>query len=500
MSAIELDSETPAPLPLSTIHQISRKFALPSRTSALQTTKQILHFLLPSFLHSDSGQPTDIEKTPEIVHPTAWLDGMRGIAALLVYIYHLSYSTHDVDTAWTYDGKRDFLRLPLIRFFYNGPSMVSIFFVLSGYALSYKPVKQIRKQEVLPLFEGLASSVFRRWMRLFLPCLASTSVIVVLLRLGMYDATREIANDQARLPFHRERHAQSYETLGQQLWDLTAAFFAFSNPFIANEMPMDPHLWTISVEYGASIVLYVTQLGLCRLRTRYRLLSLVCLIFMAHQASRWPMILFYGGFILAELDIRRSALAASETFDGTINTSHLWSATYLCIFFCGLFLGGQPWKAVDKAPGWITLYKLIPKHVSDKFRYWGNWGAILLIWATSNSPLLQCVFTNRVSQYFGRISFSLYVVHGMLIHTLHYSLMPALWNNVTANDTWLKQEIGFAVSASVVTVVLIWVSDVFMRLIDTPSVRFARWIENKAKAKVQVVKEEPKWMESSAIV
>ncbi|KAH0254986.1 hypothetical protein KCU91_g17711, partial [Aureobasidium melanogenum] len=428
---------------------------------------------------------------------------MRGVAALLVYIYHLSYSIHDVDTAWTYDGKQGFLRLPLIRFFYNGHFMVAIFFVLSGYALSYKPVKQIRKQETQPLLEGLASSVFRRWMRLFLPCFVATLMIVALLRLGAYDWTRGIAYDQARLTFHRERHAERYETLGKQIWAWTTVFFAFANPFTARDMPMDPHLWTISIEYGASIVLYATQLGLCRLRTRFRLMSLVCLVFMAHQADRWPNILFFSGFILAELDHRRRALAFSNTsthpFSSSPRSGLVWSVTYSVIFICGLYLGGQPELAVDKAPGWMTLFSLIPKHIRDKHRYWVNWGAILLIWSTSNSSLLQKIFTNRVSHYLGRISFSLYVLHGMMIHTLHYSLLDKL-SKAIGSETFLHRETAFGVSAAVVTVVLIWSADVFMRLVDIPSVRFAKWIEGKAKMKAQGEKEEPKWMEGSAVV
>ncbi|KAG9687449.1 hypothetical protein KCU95_g11105, partial [Aureobasidium melanogenum] len=271
---------------------------------------------------------------------------MRGIAALLVYVYHLSYSTHDVDTAWAYDGKQGFLRLPLICFFNDGHFMVAIFFVLSEYALSYKP---------------------------------------------------------ARLPFHRERHAGRYGTLGKQMWAWATAFFAFANPFTARDMPIDPHLWTISIEYGASIVLYVTQLGLCRLRTRYRLLSLLCLVFMAHQADRWPNILFFGGFILAELDHRRRALATPSISNSPFSSSRrldvFWFITYILIFICGLYLGGQPELAVDKAPGWMTLHSLIPKHIRAKHRYWVNWAAILLIWSTSNSSLIQKIFTNRVSQY-----------------------------------------------------------------------------------------------------
>ncbi|KAG9673591.1 hypothetical protein KCU87_g4909, partial [Aureobasidium melanogenum] len=291
MSAIELDPEDTTQTPPSTKPRYLERLAFPSKTSTWKTTKRVLCFLLPSFLHfafASSDTPAD-EGRPVSVHPTAWLDGMRGIAALLVYVYHLSYSTHDVMTAWTFDGKRDFLRLPLIRFFYNGHFMVAIFFVLSGYALSYKPVKQIRNGELQALVEGLASSVFRRWMRLYLPCFVSTLMIVVLLRIGAYDWTREIAFDGKRLTGHREVHAERYDTFGKQIWVWATAFFAFANPFKGQPIYMDGHLWTIPLEYAASIVLYVTQLGLCRLRTRYRVLGLLCLVLMAHQQSWYWM-------------------------------------------------------------------------------------------------------------------------------------------------------------------------------------------------------------------
>lgn len=224
---------------------------------------------------------------------------------------------------------------------------------------------------------------------------------------------------------------------------------------------------------------------------------------MAHQADRWPNILFFGGFILAELDHRRRALATPSISNSPFSSSRrldvFWFITYILIFICGLYLGGQPELAVDKAPGWMTLHSLIPKHIRAKHRYWVNWAAILLIWSTSNSSLIQKIFTNRVSQYLGKISFSLYLVHGMVIHTLHYTLIDKLLKAL-GSETWLERETALGVSAMVVTVIIIWVSDVFMRAVDIPSVRFAKWIEEKAKVKVQMDKEEPKWMEGSVIV
>ena len=230
--------------------------SIPSRSSASHTAKQVLVFLIPSFIQ-DILYPAAKPKSgnSDRPRPTAWLDGMRGIAALLVYFYHLSYSTHDVYTGWS-PGHYELLRLPFIKSLYNGPAMVSLFFVLSGYALSYKPVKQMRNREYDALFSGLSSSVFRRMVRLYLPCVASTLTIVVLIRLGFYQRTMELANDETRLSGNRERHAWRYDTLTEQVWIWIRSFWGFINPFspagIGKGIYIDSHLWTIPVEYVSS--------------------------------------------------------------------------------------------------------------------------------------------------------------------------------------------------------------------------------------------------------
>ncbi|THY04144.1 hypothetical protein D6D03_03873 [Aureobasidium pullulans] len=168
----------------------------------------------------------------------------------------------------------------------------------------------------------------------------------------------------------------------------------------------------------------------------------------AHYADYWVVLLFYGGFLLAELDIRRSALAASKTFSNTLSSpkpSMLWSVFYTLVFIGGLYLGGQPEQRWEHAPGWMTLWSLIPSYIHDRHRYWTGWGALLLVWSTSNSPMLQRIFNNRFTQYLGKISFSLYLVHGFMIHTLYYSLLPVVWN-IFGSETHLQKEVSFGVA------------------------------------------------------
>lgn len=251
------------------------------------------------------------------------------------------------------------------------------------------------------------------------------------------------------------------------------------------------------VSQKASIILYVTHLGLSRLRPILRMLSLICLIVWAHSADYWTMLLFYGGFLMAELDIRRNSSKTSHKTESNITSRILWSAIYITVFLCGVFLAGQPESNTENTAVWSTIIPLTPSYSIDKWRYWTSWGALLIVWSTSNDRLLQCIFTNSVSQYLGRISFSLYLVHGSIIHTLGYGLLQTLWS-IIGED---RKETCFVLVAVCVTVVTIWWADIFMRLVDIPSVNFARWLEGKCAARQKVeLKEEPAWRDASALV
>lgn len=127
--------------------------------------------------------------------------------------------------------------------------MVSIFYIISGYALSYKPVKLMRSKSWKDLLHTLSSATFRRAIRLYLPCFVSTLFIVFLVRVGAYDATRAIAYDQNRLTEVRETHLTRFESLWHQLTDWAHMMWIFVHPWSFGtkdtNIEIDSHLWTI---------------------------------------------------------------------------------------------------------------------------------------------------------------------------------------------------------------------------------------------------------------
>src|ERR1700709_2610994 len=76
--------------------------------------------------------------------------------------------------------------MPILRVIHSGRFMVIIFFVISGYVLSYRGLQLAREGKTVQLLESLSSSVFRRWLRLHLPVIISTFVAFLLARNGFW--------------------------------------------------------------------------------------------------------------------------------------------------------------------------------------------------------------------------------------------------------------------------------------------------------------------------
>jgi hypothetical protein len=115
----------------------------------------------------------------------AYLDGLRGIAAFIVYIDHFSapHFKGMLDSYGSTPSDTSILQLPIIRLLYNGGPMVCVFFVISGAVLSLKPLTLLNAQHWINVYQTLTSSVFRRFIRLYLPTTIVTFLVMVMVQL-----------------------------------------------------------------------------------------------------------------------------------------------------------------------------------------------------------------------------------------------------------------------------------------------------------------------------
>ncbi|KAK8125507.1 uncharacterized protein PG998_001266 [Apiospora kogelbergensis] len=488
---MDFDQRFPPQQWLSTVKSYSKAFRISALSSAVIRSAI---FLLPSFLHPSRNSRERLRGGDKL-GPTAYLDGMRGLAALFVFFCHYFYTSFVIAEGWGHnDDNYYFWKLPFARLVFSGPSMVCIFFIISGYALSLKPLKQIRSRSFDGLLNTMTSFIFRRGFRLFLPTAASTFMVVCLLQLGAYEGTREFAYDRNYVRNVAEYHPELQDTFALQLAHWAGEMFNFLHFWswekFGGSTGYDVHLWTIPVEYRCSMVLFLVLIGTARLRSGARFGCLAVLMWFMLHNDRWEPLLFSVGMVLAELDIIRgahsnngpaptpSAPASVLPFGEKESPSpkkpckcrKVRGLAYVLLSVPALYLMSEPDAGPDGVPGWNTLAALIPAYFSDRYRFWQMVGGALFVFCVARAPS---------GSYLGRLSFAIYLMHGPVTHTIGYRVQRWAWDSVTGFETEAAFHAGAALAAVVNVPLVIWAADVFARAVDAPIVRFTRWLETR---------------------
>ncbi|KAJ5503408.1 Acyltransferase 3 [Penicillium fimorum] len=452
--------------------------------------------LTPSFLQhlvgSSPPQPTKL-------HAIAALDGLRGWACLLVFNFHFLFTyTWKVAIGWGFGGENFGVhQLPFFHMLISGHIMVAIFFVLSGYVLSYKPLKTIRSRSFDQTFTVLASGTFRRAFRLYIPAIAGILCVFVAVRLGLYNYSLGVIKEGHTILGTNEQHPHVYKSLSKQSDELWVTLATLMNPFeyALYYNHYNPHLWTIPLEFRSSLVLFVVIMGTSRLVAPVRMTVVSGLVWFCMRYGRWELVLFLFGMLMAEVDLingtwEPSARPVVEDDKATIRFSPGSKNTirvsrrglWISLFVVGLYFGSSPNIGFKWTPFYSWLWHITPKTYPEPHRFAQTIGAVLIVFSINHSPDIQKLFTNPFSQYLGKISFAFYVVHGPVLHCLGYSIMPHIWN-LTGKETNFQYCLGFLIGWLICLPVAIWLGDVFWRAVDIPSVKFARSLEDRLISK-----------------
>ncbi|KAI0870881.1 acyltransferase family-domain-containing protein [Hypoxylon argillaceum] len=498
-------------------------------------------FLLPSFIHhrfspardrrsvsgnnnhnsNNGGGGNGSAGSAKKLSPTAYLDGMRGLAAFFVFFCHYFYTSFFIAEGYgwlpppppdsdapppTVSTWTSLWRLPFVRLLYSGPSMVCVFFVISGYALSLRPLQLARARQPNDAFARTTSSlVFRRFFRLYLPPVLSTLGIALLLRAGAYEGTRGFVGDRRFVRNVIEHHPPRLGSLAAQLahWarEMAAFVHVWSWADHAGSTQYDVHLWTIPLEFRCSMVLFLVLVGTARLRENVRLVVVGLLAWFVLRSDRWEMLLFLAGMAIAELDLRRDAhdgregrggSAASASPPPTLQlpldektnlgpslpsrrstSDSFW--TLVSVF--ALYLLSCPDAGPWDVPGWRYLGTLIPTWFTEKYRFWQVIGSCLFVFCAARSRGWQRIFELPAIQYLGHLSYALYLMHGPVTHILGYPVQRWAWGITGIEGPAYKS--GVVLAALINIPLVVWAADIFWRAVDIPSVRFAKWLEAK---------------------
>ncbi|KAM0260817.1 hypothetical protein ACHAQJ_002584 [Trichoderma viride] len=434
----------------------------------------------------------DAFSVPEKLRPTAYLDGLRGFAAFLVYWHHHELWVHGwtktnpiFENGFGYDGKYHMVALPFVRnFFTGGHYAVATFFIISGYVLSLKPMTLLQSGDLAKLGDNLASAMFRRWPRLYMPIIA-----VILAYVTSWHVFGLWVNG-----------IKTEGSWTDEIWSLYVEFKNFSYVFKEGGLPWlthNTHLWSIPVEFRGSMVVYASQLALSRCSKIARLWCEAFLIFyFMFIADGSHCAMFCTGMLLCDLDLLAKKgelprfLDLLEPFKGFI---------YYHLLVFSLFLGGIPAENSDvenlrKSRGWYYLAWFKPQAVFD-YKWFYLWlAATFMVASIPHITWLKRFFETRFCQYLGRNSFALYMVHGPILSTIGDRLYAAFgWradDHLHHIPHWVDKlylpksgplglEVSFLVPNLILLPLTLALAEAVTRWVDTPSVTFASWLYRK---------------------
>jgi peptidoglycan/LPS O-acetylase OafA/YrhL len=458
---------------------------IPIRTSTWP--KRILDFIRPAYFDRTGGLRKPLRRT-------AYLDGLRGFAAFMVYWgHHQLWARESIhadkifENGFGYHDQWYFACFPGIRTFFSGGHFsVTVFFVISGYVLSAKPLQFIQSGELLKLGDNLASAMFRRWLRLWIPIICTTFLYFTVWHVfGIWTDSK-----------HADTWIAEVWTWYYEIKNFSFVFQNGGDPFFSYSF----HIWSIPVEFRGSVIIYTSLLAFSRLKRNARLLFEVGLIYyFLYIVDGWFGAMFMMGMLQSDLDL----LALNNDLPRIFTKVERFKSPFFhTLFVLSIWLGGVPSHSVDKkdlkdTPGWYYLSFFQPQAVWDFKWFFLFWASGFIVASIPRISWLKRFFELPFNQYLGKISFSFYLVHGPIMWTLGDRLYVATgwsrevhaigapnWINIfpLSKSGPLGLELSFLVPHLIILPVTLWTAEIVTKMFDEPSVKFSQWLYNIAMA------------------
>jgi peptidoglycan/LPS O-acetylase OafA/YrhL len=378
----------------------------------------------------------------KVTNKISYLEGIRGLAAFLVFFHHFAlafypaFFNHDM-AASHLDGKEVQYGESVFSVFSNGNFFVCIFFVLSGFVLSRKYFQSNN-------FDVLVSGAQRRFVRLYIPIATTILLSFLLMQSGLF------FNIQASSLTNSEwwlGNMWNFPDAVSRLWRalLYGTMFAGDSSF-------DTTLSSMTIEFYGSLLVFAFMALTHSTRNRF---TMLIFMFLYCVLTDHPFLsTFIFGMSLNYAEARR---------DGLNKLSITVIASVLLII--GLIFGSYPTNGALMG----TIYQDLPMYILENCVWFHIVGAYFLVLAFVLSRVLQRLISLRAFMFLGYISFSLYLLHPLLIGSFSsYAFMKM-------SET-MNYNFAVVVVLIVTTVILLPLSWLMTRYVDGPGTQLSKYI------------------------
>jgi peptidoglycan/LPS O-acetylase OafA/YrhL len=379
------------------------------------------------------------------VHKYENLDGLRGLAAFVVVMWHYSLGFFPALAGIAIGASASkqlkfenlFATTPL-HILFAGPSAVTLFFVLSGFVLSIKFFQH--KDATI-----LTSSALRRYLRLMIPALGSIIVTYLILRFGLnYETVTRTITHSSWLSTLWNFPANFGDALRQGMYSV---FFTVNNPNSLTSYNFN--LWTMHYELIGSFIVFAIMAFFGKLKNRW-----VVYTILAVGLIHTYYLSFLMGLIIADV------WNNYEWIKDKINEVLCWSLLPLGLFLFAYY--------VPSSNTGIYAHMVIPTFGKvSSLIFFQTVGAVIVMVSVLRLRLLSRFFELRPLQFLGVNSFALYVIHLAILGSLACFIFNHLVFRVGHLEAFL---VSFMISVSFT----LFIARFYTQYVDGPAIALSK--------------------------
>ena len=325
----------------------------------------------------------------------AWLDGLRGVAALVVLLAHFKELVLPGSEARLHFAFEPYLERSPLMILFASHLAVLIFFIHSGFVLSWKYLNA-------PDARILLSMAIRRFFRLGIPIGFAVWFAYALMRAGLM--SNAAAAEMSGSPGAFNNIYTFTPTLYSAIVDSTVGVLLFTN------YRYNGAFWTMPIELICSYAVFIVLPLVVRLETN--LLGLLLLLASIQLLAPYPWLIC---FLIGILFVRLAR-------EGHFAVGVRWMADQhraIPILLAALAISFALW------PQWIAAHLSLPEFLNPDEALQILSGA-LIIALLFCSPAAQRLLGSPLAQFLGRLSFPVYLLHLPILCSLTSRLFIVL--------------------------------------------------------------------------
>jgi peptidoglycan/LPS O-acetylase OafA/YrhL len=308
------------------------------------------------------------------------------------------------------DGTVLFFQHPFLRLVISGSAWVAVFFILLGLVNALKAIKQARAGDLDKSLKTICQSCFKRIFRLVLPASAITCLSWLVTNLYIDEMNRNIEGQWLVLtsPHPSQSFAHAWVDLLNGL----------ANTWSMNDNNQyDTAQWVLVWLLSGSIFVNAALLLTLPFRPIFRVFALIALAIWSLDWSykaNDPQVgmAVFSGIIFAELSCNRNLLRKLFEYSPILSP---W------LLVSGLFMMSYPATNFERAI-WSTNLDRFTRLFATRIQMWPRFGstigALLFITAIIISPFARRLLSTRFPVWLGSISYSVYLLHTLLMRTV----------------------------------------------------------------------------------